>query len=186
MKLLCLLISLMLALSPAMSQAESSKGNKKEQEIPSCVDKTIPRLLRIDSDIKGFRLYTQCRGMEIAVGVQQSKSSKFDLTKKAIRNTVESRLRSARLYDAEADQFIEVYVNTVGNAFSTSLQFKKYLNDDSSGTSWWAVTWENGYTGTHSNDSGFILSGISTLMDGFLVEYLRVNEKACEWRSRQK
>ena len=188
MKLISLLISLMLALSPTISQAESSKGNKQGQEIPPCWDEPLTEIKKLKAQIRCFKLYTQCRGMRLYeyVRVKQSNTPKLDLTKETIRNAVESRLRSARLYNAIESSYITVSVTVTEFAFSTQLQFHKRLFDLSSKSSAWAVTWEDGQTGTHTNNSGFILSSISESIDRFLVDFLRVNEKACEWRSRQK
>ena len=170
-----------------MSQAESSTENKEGKKIPPCVDESITDVSKwLEARRRCFRIYTKCQKIDIDVNLSKRKASNLDLTEKAIRNTVESRLRSARLYGAGGQPYIGVYVTAVRNAFSASLEFSKYLNDGSSKISWWAVTWEQAYTGTHSNDSGYILSSISEMMESFLVEYLRVNEKACEWRSRQK
>lgn len=42
------------------------------------------------------------------------------------------------------------------------------------------TTWGLGSTGTHGKDPGFIIQSISSKVDRFLVEYLRVNETACD------
>ena len=42
-----------------------------------------------------------------------------------------------------------------------------------------AQTWRTGEIGTHGRDAGYILQGISEHLDKFIVEYLRVNEGAC-------
>lgn len=68
------------------------------------------------------------------------------------------------------------------HAFSVRLSYSKWLYDPLSGLSFWSGTRDDGLFGTHSGDSGFIMSYLPSLLDKFLVEYLRVNEKACEKR----
>lgn len=109
-------------------------------------------------------------------------ASKIGLTKKAIQAAAESRLRSARLYDSGASHYLYVSVNVVDRAFSISLGFKKEVRDILSGDTSMAATWDVGSTGTHGGNANFIRSSISGHMDKFLVEFLRVNEKACEKR----
>ena len=43
-----------------------------------------------------------------------------------------------------------------------------------------ATTWHIGAAGTHSGDARFILQGLSEALDRFILEYLRVNEDACD------
>ena len=79
--------------------------------------------------------------------------------------------------------YLYVRVNVVGGAFSHEVQFRKRLYDPVlglSGTPGTATTWEAGVTGTHGGDAGYILQSLSEHMDRFLLEYLRVNEEACE------
>ena len=43
-----------------------------------------------------------------------------------------------------------------------------------------ATTWDFGGAGTHGEDADFILQGLSEHLDGFILDYLRVNEDACD------
>ena len=72
-----------------------------------------------------------------------------------------------------------VNVNVVGLAFGISLEYGKTVIDEASGLRGLATTWARGFTGTHGRDASYILSGVSELMDLFLVEFLRANEEAC-------
>ena len=99
-------------------------------------------------------------------------------------NAVESRLRSARLYDSADDDDVDprLYVNVFvsGSASVIRLDYQKYVHDPASGLTSRTTTWHTGGCGTHGGDAAFILSNISGYMDEFLVEYLRVNEAACK------
>ena len=51
------------------------------------------------------------------------------------------------------------------------------------GVSGRATTWEEGHTGRYGSAStgqDFVLSSVSKLLDKFIVEYLRANEKDCK------
>ena len=130
-------------------------------------------------DFKRFELFADCRPMRLLVEGLPDGASKIGLTKEAIQAAAESRLRSARLYDSRASRFLYVNVNVVGRAFSITLEFHKRVWDFSSGIIQTATTWDSGSAGTHGGNANFILSSISGHMDKFLVEFLRVNEKAC-------
>ena len=131
------------------------------------------------TDFKRFRLFADCRPMRLVVEDLPGGVLKIGLTKEAIRAAVESRLRSARLYDSRASHYLYVNVNVAGRAFSISLEFNKRVRDILSGDTGRAATWNRGSTGTHGGNANYIVSSVSRHMDKFLVEFLRVNEKAC-------
>ena len=60
------------------------------------------------------------------------------------------------------------------------VEFHKHFFDLASESPGMAVTWMSGRVGTHGGNAGYFLSGVSEHMDEFLVDYLRVNEEACE------
>ena len=131
------------------------------------------------SPVDRFELFTDCQPMNLVVEKLPPDASEIGLTRESIIAAVESRLRAARLYDAEATHYLYVNVNVVGPAFSHSLELKKLVYDLSSGTPLPATTWYTGATGTHGGNAGYILSDVSRHMDRFLVAFLRVNEAAC-------
>ena len=89
-------------------------------------------------------------------------------------------MRAARLYDADAATWLYINVNVQGRGFSLSLRYQKSVYDAVSGETNYATTWDYGGAGTHGGDAGFILQGLSEQLDGFLLDYLRVNEAACK------
>ncbi len=135
-------------------------------------------------ETKRFKLFADCKPMNLVVERLHPKASEIGLTRKAIQAAVESRLRSARLYsDKPALYYLYVRVSLVGNAFALRLQIKKLVFDPHfSGSPGVATTWDNSSIGTHDSSAGYILSGVSQHMDAFLVEFLRVNEAACAKR----
>ena len=202
-----------------------------------------------------FELYAACRPIKLKIGLSED-AGEIGLTKDKVQASVESRLRSARLYGGaplepnpaalrkypgQVDHLwwpmLSVEVMVVGAAFSVDLQFRKSVKDSeryfgiskyherestrdslsvksrvlvgqlvlhTAGDSLLVrstmeaidtvleeldrfreltgevTTWELGSTGTHGKDSGFIIQNISSKVDRFLVEYLRVNETACD------
>ena len=127
-----------------------------------------------------FDLFNECQGMDLVVEELPEGAGEIGLTRESIQAAVESRLRSARLYDAgRLDPYLYVNVLVVGPAFSVRLEFYKRLHDPVSNTTGIAVTWNRNSTGIHGNEAPYIVSAISQDMDEFLVEYLRANEDYC-------
>ena len=88
---------------------------------------------------------------------------------------------AARLYDADAGPSFYVNVHVGERVFVLALKYRKGVYDPISTESGYATTWELGGAGTHGRDgAAYILSGLAGYMDRFLVEYLRVNESACD------
>ena len=134
-------------------------------------------------DVSGFdrfRLFNECSTMHLTVEELPAAAAEIDLTVAAIQAAVESRLRSARLYDADAGPKFYLNVNVVGRSFSLALKYRKVVYDPISAELGYATTWEIGGAGTHGGDAAYVLSGLAGHMDRFLVEYLRVNESACD------
>ena len=128
-----------------------------------------------------FQLFNECRPMDLRVLDSPSGgAAEIDLTEAAIQAAVESRLRSARLYDADAGPALYVNVTVVGRAFSLVLTYMKIVYDPASDDTLRAMTWIKNVVGTHGGDATYILSNVASYMDVFLVEYLRVNESACD------
>ena len=128
-----------------------------------------------------FRLFNECRPMALFVEYLPAAAADIDLTEAAIQAAVESRLRSARLYDADAGSYLYVNVNVVEKVFGLNLGYKKFVYDQVAGESGFVTTWELGNTGwAGSAGAAYILSILAGYMDRFLVEYLRVNESACD------
>ena len=125
-----------------------------------------------------FRLWNECRPMSLVVSID-SDAENIGLTKQDVETAVRSRLRAARLYDGENILALYVEVGVVGNAFGIQYVYSKPVKDFSSGIVNFADTWSRIVFGTHRQESSFILSSLSNLVDHFIDEYLRVNESDC-------
>ena len=73
--------------------------------------------------------------MDFAIASQPEMQTATGLTEKAIANTVEARLRAARLFGPtleqfkDKDQYLFIGVNVVGDAFSIGMELRRYLED---------------------------------------------------------
>ena len=125
-----------------------------------------------------FGLFNRCEPIGLHVYVE---SNGLGLTDERVRTVAESRLRAARLFDQESGPFLAINVDLPEdrNLFSYDLSFLKWMTDDVTKDMGLVGRWETSRFGTHGNDAGFILQGISELMDSFINEYLRINEPAC-------
>ncbi len=117
--------------------------------------------------------------MDLIVEGLSSEAAGIGLAEQSIQNVIESRLRSARLYDPDADTILSANIAVLRQAFSISLQYYRPVRVLESGPLGVAVTWDKSGVGTHGSDAHYILSGIRRYMDQFLTEYLRANEEAC-------
>ena len=133
----------------------------------------------VESSVARFRLFNECKPMSLVVEKLNDYASTIGLTTDKLQVAVESRLRSARLYDTAEVPFLYVNVHVVDQAFSISVDYEKLVFDSVSGESNKAKTWTTGSTGMHGRNAGYILSSVSRHLDQFLVEYLRVNEEHC-------
>ena len=90
------------------------------------------------------------------------------------------------MYDAAPYPYLYVNVgafvsrNSRNGPFVVEVSFIKILFDAVADTTVMAKTWFVTDYGMHGGDSGAILERVSTLLDRFLLEYVRANEDACE------
>ena len=143
---------------------------------------------QVISDLDRFQLFNACRPMELVVENLTPDAQAVGLTKERIQLAVESRLRAARLYTESMEKanraylYINITINVVGRAFNTAVKYKKWVIDLENNSNGPATTWNTGSTGTYGGDAGFIIQDLSSHLDRFLAEYLRVNESACDTR----
>ena len=135
-------------------------------------------------DIDQAALSTGCAPMFAIVSVQ-TQNTDIDLTTNTVEAAVESRLRSARLYDstpAESPgiQALEVKSMVVGRSFSVAVDLIRWVPDTGNGYPGLVPVWRSGTTGTHGGSGQYVLGTVSEHLDDFLARYLRVNEIPCD------
>ena len=136
-----------------------------------------------DERFSRFQLFANCEPMDVwIIGFDNPDAPNIDLTRDSVQAAAESRLRSARLYRSTSSLYLHIGVTLTERAFGVDVDYNKPVIDQFSGESFTAVTWRSGSIGTHGGDASYVLSYISRHLDKFLVEYLRVNEEACETR----
>lgn len=172
-----LTLSLLLILLPVSADADVVvEADTKRKNAQAEADTKRKREL--------FNLYTACSPVGLNVNpLLKGNAEAVNLTKEAVINLAESKLRSAHIYTSKKPYTaaLEVNITIVGLAFGYTVQFFKGLSDPISKHFDWASTWMRGYTGTYGLSGGdYILSSFSKSLDEFIVEYLRVNEKDCK------
>ena len=133
------------------------------------------------TDQDRFELWYNCQPMNLFVSPLDEDDKEYGISEDDIVVAVRSRLRAARLYEANVDShaFLHLYVETVGLAFQINITYRKPLKDEASGLRGFATTWEYSITGTHGRDAQYILNMVTRNADRFIDEYLRVNADAC-------
>ena len=81
--------------------------------------------------------YNDCQPMDLAVEQLPPDAARIGLTEEAIQAAVESRLRSAQLYDPDTSPYLDVNVNMLGSDFKISLEYNRlrWLSESSFGIS---------------------------------------------------
>ena len=79
------------------------------------------------STVERFQLFNNCEPMYLLVEDLSADAARIGLSKQSIQVAVESRLRSARLYDSFrfADTHLYVNVAIVGAAFSVVFEYRQ-------------------------------------------------------------
>jgi len=150
------------------------------------------------SDGERFQLWNDCEPIGLLVSEALPDFPGFETDMKTL---AESRLRAARIYNADGYEdrssflYVGLYFSDGSNflssgdhlwrAYSVDIDFYQYVQRGDLNTS--SITWKNGLVGEFdlgpfglaSISNGTILQHLSELMDGFINEYLRVNEAAC-------
>ncbi|MYE02883.1 MAG: hypothetical protein F4Y03_16720 [Alphaproteobacteria bacterium] len=126
-----------------------------------------------------FKLWNDCEPMQLVVEKLSADASDIGLEREALEISVRSRLRAARIYGLESKFYLHLIVSIVGRAFSIEITYNKVLHDIASAETGYAITWVRSGTGTHGQDSSYVISLVSQYTDEFIDEYLRVNDAAC-------
>ena len=136
-----------------------------------------------------FELWNGCGTVELVVENLPDDAGKLGLRKADIETAVRSRLRAARIYADRAQAVLYVRVSVVSRAHGIDFKFKRRVMvmgfsalakpEEVGALTGFATTWDEGSTGVHGSDAGFILSAVAQHTDRYIDEYLRVNADAC-------
>ena len=123
-----------------------------------------------------FDLCPSDEGMRLVVESLREHARRGGLTEEQVRNTAESRLRAAGIYDPEAAPVLYINAN-IGppekeskffSYYSIDVKYMRVLLDHRLPWFEYATTWETG--GAGQGRSSYILSGLSGYLDKFLVD----------------
>ena len=144
------------------------------------------------------RLFSNCASLGLFVWVNGEESEEeLEELKERLDTMAESRLRAARLYGPDTGFVLEAFptldtsdalqafprlfveVTVLSPAFMYTVTLQKWLRDEVAGAESRVSTWDRSAVGIYDNDTDYIVQGVSEVLDGFILEYLRVNEAAC-------
>ena len=131
---------------------------------------------------QSFGLYVDCQPVHVIVQESSVYAEKIGLTRELIMLTAEAHLRKAKIFSKEMKQpfFLGIEIDVFRQAFNINLFFGKQVKDSLfSKRDGVGFTWINGVIGMHDDEIPYILSVLSKLLDGFIVEYFRANQEAC-------
>ena len=128
-----------------------------------------------------FWLWNWCSKVDIYVVYERiSGAHHLGLTQESIETTVRSRLRGARIFDAEADDHIEMIIGVYNQAYHIQVSMQKIMNDPLTDLKGPVGTWSVSHLGIHGDNHQYLLGVIGELTDKFIDESWRVNGKACQ------
>lgn len=135
-----------------------------------------------DEDADRFQLFASCKPIFPMVTLELNSAYLEDLEEAELEELVTTGLQSAELLsDKPVPPFVSVTVGVVHWAFSVRVEFMKEMTDPYTKLRGGATTWRAHRYGIHSGDKSFVLSSLSTAVNGFLGEYHRVNGHACRF-----
>ena len=134
-----------------------------------------------------FQLWADCKPVQPKVHVDDMTESGPKLTEESVQSAVESRLRSARLYNdlsGKADALrpiLWIIVERFGERelppYSINVALEKIHLDRATGLQGRSTSWRTASFGMGSPE--FVRSMLAEQIDVFLAAYLRVNETKC-------
>ena len=142
--------------------------------------------LKTKGSIEEFRLYTKCVGVSLVVEYKSHDAEETGLGRKPIVAAVDSRLRSAGLYESSFFGFSEgsvvflphqyVHVHVIGQSFYVLIELKKWVHEPLSGQLNYTQTWRTETFGIHGTDGRRIMSSVHDLTDQFIDTWNKVNK----------
>ncbi|MCY3767003.1 MAG: hypothetical protein OXH06_16405 [Gemmatimonadetes bacterium] len=137
--------------------------------------------------IEEFKLYTKCVGVSLVVEHKSQGAEETGLKRKQIIAAVETRLRSAGLFQSSFFGFSEgsvvfqphlyMHVNVIGQSFCILLELKKWVHEPLSGQLNYSQTWRTETSGVHGTSSRSIMASVHDLTDQFIDEWNKVNKR---------
>ncbi len=122
--------------------------------------------------------------LNVAIEGIDDEDRQAGLTEELIRAKVELQLRRNGIspntkLDLSQSWYLYVRVDTVSEAFSIDVEFKRLVTYSSEGRMYEtiATVWDQNLTGVFAGDSSFILQHLANMLDLFINAYLKANQK---------
>ena len=125
-----------------------------------------------------FELFNDCKPMTLEVASVSSDMLDLGITEANVRAAIESRLRAARVHSSVAPASLHIAVGR----YAIKLAYRKPLQDFASGETKTITTYVNAVAVRDGTAVG-VVSELSTLLENFLADYLRINGSACSLAS---
>lgn len=107
----------------------------------------------------------------------------FGLTKELVMADIERRLSQrdiSAITNTDIPHFLYIRINGTAEAFSLRVDFKRVVSfraNNKAYTRYEASTWDNWCAGTHAATPDYIMSQMDTLIDPFISDYIKANQK---------
>ncbi len=137
------------------------------------------QVVRPEGAPERFNLYTGCSAVSLEIGFMKRKVTGMDaLTREAVREAAETRLRAAGLLAASSPHQVYAGIGMIGPSLTVYVHFRKRLYDPLSGINGRAITW-NRVTGGYSPSPNAALTTLRSHVDAFVNDYRKVNGAGC-------
>jgi len=136
--------------------------------------------LTLEEEGDRFQLFTRCSPVFPTVAVERSSPYVENLADSDLEEVVYSGLRSAELLkEGESPPLLYVAIGILHWAYVVRVELLKVVTDPGTDIKGAATTWRTYRYGIHSGDPAFVISSLSTAVQTFVDEYLRVNAMFC-------
>jgi len=126
-----------------------------------------------------YNYFNFCRPMSLVFDNERASEFYVSFVEDRAKTIVESRLRAARLYDSTAtNSNLQLIVWSESGTTNIRLMYAKPKEDLATGII--LVNPKEWGTMRGPGEDSAMLQAVSELMDGFINEYLRVNESFCD------
>ena len=110
----------------------------------------------LDNNLVAF-----CNPIGISVSLSKQAAPAVNLSQKAIENTVESRIRAARLFSRSANQSLSVGISIFRMAFNVRVKLSRMAKHTGFGYYGWVTVWDADILGVHGNDGQYIVGHLT-------------------------
>ena len=125
--------------------------------------------------------YSKCEPMSLVLMSDLPERTRDGLSQFTVRNAIESRLRAARIYNRKGRTALVVHVLSERDAYFVQVVYVKRFMDVNFLPAYdvMAGLWGRPSIGFYDKNPRLVVSVVSQLVDEFLANFLRANQKDC-------